>query len=420
MAAGRFLVLCAVSGTLLALTSAAGAPADDRRTCAEVSGDVAIAACSRMIASGRYRGSELAKAYYFRGVEYRDKGDLDRALADLNQAIRLDPKFALAYNNRGLAWEDKGELDRALADYNEAIRLDPKLALPYVNQGLVSHRRGELDRALADYDEAIRLDSKFAQAYYNRARAWRDKGELDRALADYTEALELNPLPKSPTHVNVYVDRGTLWRAKGDLDRAIADYNDAIRFDPKYATAYRARGDAWRDKGGANVDRALVDYNEAIRLDSKDSTAYRNRGVTYLYNGDAARALADVNQASELDPKDAYHALWVDIVGQRNGVASRLEQAIAKLDMTKWPGPVLRLFLGQLTPGAAVLAAADNPDAKKKSNQICEANFYSGIVALRTGAKDEAAKLYRSAADACPRDVIEWYAAHAELKQLGG
>ena len=140
--------------------------------------------------------------------------------------------------------------------------------------------------------------------------------------------------------------------------------------------------------------------------------------MTYLYHGNAARALADVNQASELDPKDAYHALWVNIVGQRNRLASRLEQAITKVDMTKWPGPVLRLFLGQSTP-AAVLAAADSPDAKKKNGQICEANFYSGIVALRKGVKDEAAKLYRSAADACPRDFIEWYAAHAELKQLG-
>src|SRR5262245_61150390 len=126
MAARRFIVLCAVGAALLAPAPVAGAPADDRLTCADTSGDAAIAACSRLIASGRLRGTELAKAYYFRGVEYRDKGDLDRALADLGQAIKLDPKFALAFNNRGLAWEDKGEIDRAIADYDAAIRLDPQ------------------------------------------------------------------------------------------------------------------------------------------------------------------------------------------------------------------------------------------------------------------------------------------------------
>ena len=417
MAVGRFIVLCAVSGTLLAPSAAAAAPKpDDRRTCAEASGEVAIAACSRVIASGRYRGSDLAKAYFYRGVEYRERGDLDRAIVDYSEAIRFDPKFALAYNNRGLALQDRGELDRAIADYDEAIRFDPKLALPYSNRGLALHQKGELDRALADYDAAIRLDPEFAQAYYNRGLAWQDKGDLDRALADYTQAIKLNPLPKSPTHINVYVDRGVVWRVKGEVDRAIADFNDAIRLDPKYATAWRGRGDAWRDKG--NLDRAIADYTEAISLDPKSATAYRSRGVAYLYGGDPAKALADVNQASELDPKDPYQALWVDIVGQRNGLASRLERAITKVDMTKWPGPLLRLLLGQST-AAAVLAAADHPDAKKKTDRVCEANFYSGIAALRKDAKDEAAKLFRSAADGCPHDFIEWYAAHAELRQLG-
>jgi lipoprotein NlpI len=86
--------------------------------------------------------------------------------------------------------------------------------------------------------------------------------------------------------------------------------------------------------------------------------------------------------------------------------------------MTKWPAPVARLFLGQSTP-AAVLAAADNPDAKKKKDQVCEANFYSGILALRKGATDDAVKLYRLAADECPRIFMESHAANAELKQLG-
>ena len=36
-------------------------------------------------------------AYYNRGVAYNGKGEYDRAIADLDQAIRLDPKFAIAY-----------------------------------------------------------------------------------------------------------------------------------------------------------------------------------------------------------------------------------------------------------------------------------------------------------------------------------
>jgi tetratricopeptide (TPR) repeat protein len=51
--------------------------------------------------------------------------DYDRAIADYNAALKLDPKFQRAYNNRGAAWRDKGDRARALQDYAEAVRLDP-------------------------------------------------------------------------------------------------------------------------------------------------------------------------------------------------------------------------------------------------------------------------------------------------------
>ena len=66
-----------------------------------------------------------------------------------------------------------------------------------------------------------------------------------------------------------------------------------------------------------------------------------------------------------------------------------------------------------------MLAAADNPDATKKKGQVCEANFYSGELALRTGAKDEATRLFQVAANDCPKNFNEWGAANAELKALG-
>jgi lipoprotein NlpI len=142
-------------------------------------------------------------------------------------------------------------------------------------------------------------------------------------------------------------------------------------------------------------------------------------GAHRSYSANPAKALADVIQASELDQKNAYNALWVDIVGQRNNIPSRLSQAIAKIDMTAWPAPVIRLFLGQST-SSAVLAAADDPDATKKKGQVCEASFFSGEFALRMGAQDEATRLFRLAANDCPKYFVEWEAANAELNAVGG
>jgi lipoprotein NlpI len=97
-------------------------------------------------------------------------------------------------------------------------------------------------------------------------------------------------------------------------------------------------------------------------------------------------------------------------------LASRLDQAMTQIDVTKWPAPVIRLYLGQTTP-EAVLAAADDPDINTKKRQGCETNFFSGELALQRGAKDEAVHQFRVATADCGRN-ISWLV-NDELKTFG-
>ncbi|MGP0089477.1 MAG: tetratricopeptide repeat protein [Xanthobacteraceae bacterium] len=271
------------------------------------------------------------------------------------------------------------------------------------------------DRGIAGCTHIIEARGEAARsrtiAYYNRGNAHYAKGDYDRAIADYTEAIWLDP-----TSPLVFNNRGKAYLGEGDLDRAIADYDEAIRLDPLSANPFNNRGKAYLGKG--DYGRAIADYTEVIRLDPKNADGYRLRGIAHLYGGTPAAALADVSQASEVDPKDGYNALWLDIVGRRNHIPSRLSQTSAKLDMTAWPAPVIRMFLGQMTP-AGVLAAADDPDPSKKKGRLCEASFYGGELALLTSARDEVTRLLQTAASDCPKNFDEWGAANVELKALG-
>jgi tetratricopeptide (TPR) repeat protein len=56
---------------------------------------------------------------------YSSNKDYDRAIADYNAALRIDPKYASAYNNRGIAYWGKKDYCRARADYEKALQLDP-------------------------------------------------------------------------------------------------------------------------------------------------------------------------------------------------------------------------------------------------------------------------------------------------------
>jgi tetratricopeptide (TPR) repeat protein len=104
------------------------------------------------------------------GIAKQNKGDWNGAMADYNEAIRLDPTYSSAYDNRGNVKRQKGELNGAMADIDQAIRLNPKNAFAYNNRGIVKEAKGDLAGAIADYSQAISLDPKYAVAYRNRGK----------------------------------------------------------------------------------------------------------------------------------------------------------------------------------------------------------------------------------------------------------
>ncbi len=240
-------------------------------------------------------------------------------------------------------------------------------------------------------------------------------GDPDSAIVDCSQSIHSGKW-KGSRLAAFYTNRGAAYHEKGDLDHAIADFSVGIRQAPKDPDGFNSRGTAYRSKG--DFERAIADYNEAIRLSPNSPVAYFARGLSYFFAGSFEKALADFNRASANAPADAYLALWADIAGQRNKLPGRLAHTSSGIDMTVWPAPVVKLFMDRMTP-AAVLAAADDPDAGKKQGQVCEANFYSGELSLTKGSKEEATRLFRRAAGDCPHGFNEWHAANAELKALG-
>jgi tetratricopeptide (TPR) repeat protein len=350
--------------------------------------------------------SELAQCKFVGGIS---KADLNIAACD--RALK-DPKIsgpsrAAAFSDRcGWRWAQKNP-DLALSDCNEAIRIDPGLAAAYVNRGNVYLNKADPERAFADFNEAIRLDPKSGWAYSARGEIYKNRGDFDHAMADLSESIRLEP-----TYAIAYFFRSELYKSKGDFDHAMADLNESIRLDPNYAMAYFNRGSVSYIKG--NNPGALADFTKSIELNPDHAAAYFNRGIAYfVVGGRVADAEADFRKASKLDPKNPYFALWRDLAEQRNNVPSHLTDAAKQLDMTTWPAPVIRQFLGELS-SAQTLAAADNNDPKTKLGQTCEANFYGGEFALLKKNRPEALRLLGVAARDCPRSFIESTAAVAE------
>jgi lipoprotein NlpI len=213
-------------------------------------------------------------------------------------------------------------------------------------------------------------------------------------------------------------DPGIAFHAEGDPDTATVTATiETVRLDAKDPDVHHNR--SAKDQAKSDLNQIIVYYNAAIKRDPKDDDAYFHRGLANFYAGSLPQALADLGQAIKLDPEYPYYALWIDIIDKRGNATSHLRQTISHVDMTKWPAPVIRLFLGQTTP-AEVLAAANDSDAKAKRGQICEANFYLGELALQQGAREEATRMFRLAATDCPREFVEGHSASSELEALAG
>ena len=370
----------------------------------------AVDVCDHPTKDERKRNSHV---YLNRATLLLAKGNFELAISELDKAIRLNPGNVVLYRVRGKAHKALEQNDLAIVDFSEAIRLNPNDAAEYTNRGTAYQGKHDIDDALADYDMAIRLNPTDPVAYFLRSGAYEERGELDLAIADYGIVIHLKK--KDPLALVALAYRGEAYEVRGDFDRAIADYGSAIRLDPRDSTMDDNRGNAYQING--DFLHAIKDFDSAIRINSADSFAYRSRGIAYFYRGFLQQAYHDFKTANELDPRDAYAALWLDVASYRTGRRSSLPEAVVHVDMSKWPAPVIRRYLDEIT-AEALRSAAEDLDPSTRSERICEANFYDGALALRHGSVNEALSLLRAAGKECPKNLIEWIAANAELTAL--
>jgi hypothetical protein len=125
---------------------------------------------------------------------YENKGDYDRAIADLTRAAELDQNFQAAYYNRGIIYSRKGDYDRAIVDFTWAIKVDPNYASAYYHRGIAYEAKGDRQRAKEDFAVERKLTVS------DPAVSVRDRiGDLNaHQSVKHLRLVELGAIEKSP------------------------------------------------------------------------------------------------------------------------------------------------------------------------------------------------------------------------------
>lgn len=292
-----------------------------------------------------------------------------------------DPVFL---NDRAVRLFNAGDIDRAIVDLDEAIRLDPKLAAAYINRGLIYAQKRDHARAMADYDEAIALGAG-KSAYTNRGNLFVAMGQYDRAIADYHAALKLQPLA-SLTLINLAI----AYRAVGRYEESLeaADHSYRLKTEPR---AQVVRGDTLLRMG--DYAAAETAYTKAIVTFRKYTEAYRDRAYARLKLGKYDLAMEDAGKAIELAPDRPdvlNNRCWLRAIAGRDlqQAASDCDAALAKAPTEGWifhTRAYVRFRCDDLDG-----ASADLERARTLQSESADILFLRGLINLKVGHEADA------------------------------
>jgi len=307
-------------------------------------------------------------------------------------------------------------------DYGEAVRLwTNALAVPDLTddqrvrglwgRGVAYVKVGNFDAAMTDANTALKLKPDWPELFQLRGALYLHERDYTHALDDFDGAIRLKA--DSP---EAHAARAEAYLAQGRDDAAIADLDLAIGFKPYVAGFYITRGLSYLDAG--KTREATADFDEAVRRAPKDPSSFNGRWMADYRLDRLAAGISDLKTSLTLRPEQPYQVLSLHLARLWTKTADQPELLAnsAKLDLSKWPWPIVLYYQGKIRPDE-VFAAAAAAEATDHMGQTCEANYYVGQYLMAVHKPNDGKPLLLSARQSCTPDMTEYQLARFALEK---
>ena len=222
------------------------------------------------------------------------------------QAIDIDPKFALAYAGLADAYVEQSDSDLsgtqafALAKKAaaEALSIDPSLAEAHVSMAnLLLYNDWKFQEAEQEYKRAIELKPTYEEAHHSYSHYLMAVGHHGEAIAESRRVLELDPLS---SHMNAHM--GLAYLRAGMMDEALAQLQKTVQLDPTYIRGYEFLGLAYREK--QMYPEAIEALKKAVSLQGKSYEGLPDLACALIEDGDRAEGLKILRSLEERSRKE--------------------------------------------------------------------------------------------------------------------
>ena len=300
-----------------------------------------------------------APVWHLLGVTYYSAGDIQKAIAAYQNALKVDPNQPQTHNNLATALAQSDRPTEAVNHYQQAIALAPDYTESYYNLAKTYKTLGNLDLALENYQEALKLNSDYTQArqnlgnlyleqgdyqlaiielkqvlsqtptranvHYSLAFCYHQQNERKEAIDHYQKALELNP-----DYTQIHAHLASLLHQENQIEQAIPHYETALIHDPNSPKLHHDLAVALSAQ--KQLERATQHYYRSLELEPNSPEAHNNLGVTLSQQEKLEEAIAEYHRSLELNPHyaDAYNNLAValDKIGDYDGAIAAYQTCI--------------------------------------------------------------------------------------------
>ena len=253
-------------------------------------------------------GTQMGEAYdlYLRArgylQDYDSPENIERAIADFQRALVLDPNYVLAYAGLGSAYWRKYESSKQAEWINtgrqnceHAVALEAKTSAGHICLGTFDNGTGRYEKAAAQFQKALDAEPTNDEAYRGLARAEERLGRMTDAEKTYRRAIALRP-----HYWAGYNWLGHLYSDEARYPEAIAQFQQALTLSPENGRLYYSMGGVYILMG--RYQEAISALKKSIEL-RPAFEAYSNLGQAYFglrRFDDAITAFEQVNRLGAL------------------------------------------------------------------------------------------------------------------------